>query len=425
MKKILSLFCVVLLLFTACASETTETAVCEHQFTAATCEQPATCTKCNDVGAEAALGHQFEKGVCIREGCGAVDPEWPIWYTEGDIVITKAQVDKIVSMNYVKPKNIIVMIGDGMGANDIILAETNNNGCFEFGLVLNQIPNTGYATTHSKNSSVTDSAASATALATGYKTNNGYVGMSSSGEVLKNISEMAREKGKKVGIVTNDSIVGATPSAFTVHNISRNNSAEIAKSFVEFKPDVLIGQGKETMAATNFAEFLFSFDFSGFKYTLDQDIKCEKPFLGVFEENITREPNNTLAYCTEIALNRLKNDENGFFLMIENAGTDKAGHSNSINGKVNAVVTFDRAVATVLKFMEENPDTLLIITSDHETGGVQLPEGEFKLDESLFTTTNHTGVDVRTFAVGYGSEYFNNTTVDNTDIAKFAISALD
>lgn len=110
--------------------------------------------------------------------------------------------------------------------------------------------------------------------------------------------------------------------------------------------------------------------------------------------------------------------------MIENTATDDAGHSNYIDGKINGVVNFDKAISVVLKFMKENPDTLLIITSDHETGGVQLPDDGAQPDKSLFTSEDHTATNVRVFAVGYGAEYFKDKTVDNTDIANFAIKAV-
>lgn len=383
MRRIVSVFCIILMLVTLCS--------------------------CNFVSEN--VGILSDKGV-------------DDWYTE-NVIITKAEVDKIMSAQYEKPKNIIYMIGDGMGSNDIELTEKNKDGCFEFGLVLNQFKNTGLSTTKSHNSKVTDSAAAGTALATGQKTKNGYVGISPTGEELKNISEIAMEYNKKVGIVTNDNITGATPSSFTVHNESRENYYELAESFAAFRPDVLIGQGYEHFSSLDLSKFIVAKEFGEFKNVLDTDKKCKKPFIGFFSENIIEKENNTLAYCTEIALNRLSyNNDDGFFLMIENAATDKAGHKNNIEGKINGVITFDRAVAVVLKFMEKNPDTLLIITSDHETGGVQLPQGDFKLDNSLFTTTGHTGVPVRTFALGYGTEYFNNQTIDNTYIAGFMIRAV-
>lgn len=369
--------------------------------------------------------HKYVDGVCIYEGCGKKDPSFIEYHTTGEVKITKEEVQAIVSQQYVKPRNVIVMIGDGMGPNDLILTEKYSSSIYDFGLIMNLIPNTGWATTHSADSAITDSAAAGTALATGVKTNNGMIGIAPDGTVLKNISEIAREEGKKIGIVTNDNIVGATPSAFGVHNVSRLNVRELEKSFVDYAPDVLIGQGIGKFTSHNLTKFLISTGMSGIdkvNSTLNKDYS--KPFLGFFKENTTVRTTDTLAHYTEVALNRLKNNEEGFFLMVENTSADNAGHANNMQGKLCGVPNLERAIAVVLKFMKENPDTLLIITSDHETGGVQLPEGNKYPDNSLFTTDDHTATNVRTFAVGYGAEYFNNKTIDNTDIAKFAINAV-
>ena len=433
MKRIIALILAALMVLGLCACQNTTTEIvstvnsasCEHSFKAATCTEAAKCELCGAQGEEAALGHKFSGELCTNAGCTEKNPDWVNWFTSGNVSITKDEVAQIVSMQYKKPKNVIVMIGDGMGAVDIALTEKHNKEkCFDFGLVLNQIKNTGFATTYSANSKITDSAASGTALATGIKTNNGHIGKDANGGDILNASELARQLGKKVGIVTNDSITGATPSAFTVHNISRDNTEELAKSFVKFMPDVLIGQGYTDFAMLDLSAALFATDILKYNSVLNKDPKCEKPFVGFFSEDILINENNTLAYVTELALNRLsKNNDKGFFLMVENAATDKAGHNNIIKGKVNGVVTFDRAVAVVLKFMKENPDTLLVITSDHETGGVLMSKDD-KLTNLLFTSNGHTGTDVRTFAVGYGSEYFNGKTVDNTDVAKFVHDAI-
>ena len=116
------------------------------------------------------------------------------WYDENTVSITAEQVDSIVNGEFQKPKNVILLIGDGMGANDIAICSKYGTENFDFGLVLDQIPNHGLATTHSASHKITDSAASGTALATGTKTTNGYLGMLTDGTVLKNISEIAREK---------------------------------------------------------------------------------------------------------------------------------------------------------------------------------------------------------------------------------------
>ena len=169
-------------------------------------------------------------------------------------------------------------------------------------------------------------------------------------------------------------------------------------------------------------EFICAPEFSKFKEMLNTDPNGQKYFMG-FNESYSTTASYNLARCAEVAFNRLKND-NGFFVMIESAGTDKYGHGNDITGKMASVVTLDRVVAAALKFMEKNPDTLLIVTSDHETGGVKLPQGDEQPTNDLFTTDSHTATPVRVFAVGKGSEYFKDKTVDNTDIAKFVINAV-
>ncbi len=357
-----------------------------------------------------------------------VQPEG--WYSENGINITLEQVQTIVNSEFTAPKNIIVIIGDGMGPNDIVLTEKYSKDVYEFGTVLNQIPNHGLATTHSADSEVTDSAASGTALSTGVKTNNGYVGKDVEGNDLKNMAERAREAGKKVGIITNEDLSGATPSAFVVHSISRDNAAEILNAMVSFRPDVLMCQNYSevdiclTVENREFVEenFLVAKRFSQFKEVLDTDPDCEKAFFGNLEGYATVASDN-LAQCAQVAFKRLQN-ENGFFLMIESAGTDKYGHGGNINGKLSSVVTLDRTVAAALLFMEENPDTLLIVTSDHETGGIRIPEEGENLF-TAFTLNEHTATPVRVFAVGKGAEYFSGKTVDNTDIAKFVIRAIE
>lgn len=387
----------------------------------------------------------FLLSLCLLVGltaCGVPGPEdssapdavveavYNGWFTEGDNPITQSRVQAIVGSAFTAPKNVIIMIGDGMGPNDLVMAAKHAAGVSDFGLVLDQFPHHGLATTHSANEDITDSAASGTALSTGVKTNNGCIATAPDGTLLKTMAETAREAGKKVGIVTDDVLSGATPTAFTVHNESRYNSKELSNAMVNFKPDVLIAQdymktyatleGEARTAFNN--DYLVAKDFDEFREVLDTDKGCKKPFIG-FTDGYTPAASNTLAQCTETALARLEN-EKGFFLMVESCGTDKYGQNNNINGKLNSVVTLDRAVTAVLRFMETHPDTLLIVTSDHDTGGIQLPAGEDYRLSDLLTTKEHTATLVRVFALGMGSEYFSGKTVDNTDIAKFLQKAI-
>ena len=366
--------------------------------------------------------------VCFT-ACGeATQPEG--WYSPEGVTLSKGQVKKIVSADYTTPKNVILIIGDGMGPNDIVLAEEQVEGVYDYGTVLNLIENHGLATTHSASDAITDSAAAATALSTGTKTNNGIIGKDPDGNDLMTMAERARAAGKKVGIVTDDLLSGATPTAFTVHSADRDNTAELINAMVKFTPDVMMCQDytavfapMDTDARKIFNEtYLVAKKFDKFTEVLDKDPNSEKPFFGILD-GYTPAATHQLAQAAQVAFKRLQND-NGFFLMIESCGTDKYGQNNNINGKLNSVVTLDRAVAAALLFMQDNPDTLLIVTSDHDTGGVRIPEAGESLSTAL-TTKEHTDTPVRVFAVGAGSEYFKGATVDNTDIAKFIIKAIE
>ena len=338
--------------------------------------------------------------------------------------ISEGELREIFSQEYEAPKNVIFMIADGMGPNDLILCEEYLGEP----LWVNKIPYHGLATTHSASHAVTDSAAAATALATGVKTANGMVGQGPEGEDLLNISEIARVEGKKVGIITNDLATGATPTGFSVHHKSRHDTEVLAKAMVEDPPDLLV--------AADYKGFNAALDqqsrlrFSG--YSLSKEIGSAatameqaegRPCFCFSDAFSWEKTDDTLARYTAAALEYLEN-EKGFFLMIESCGTDKSGHDNNMEGKLNSVVTLDRAVAEVLSFMKDHPDTLLILTSDHETGGVRLPKEGEAISDQLFTTTKHTDAKVRVFVLGEGADYFHDKTVDNNDIAEFEMKAI-
>ena len=355
-------------------------------------------------------------------------PDIPVDYT---VEITEELIDGIIGATYKKPKNVILMIGDGMGPNDIIISETYSGEAYPFGFVMNKLEHHGFAETVSANSSVTDSAASGTALATGFKTNNGYIGLLPDETVVKNLSELARESGKLVGIVTDDNIYGATPSSFVTHCISRDEYGQLTDGILKFAPDVLIGSDydsvKQMLTADGSAVLKNGYVIAESTRLFDEKaalcVEGGKKFAG-FNGGCRKVASDHLAVSTKAALELLKND-NGFFLMIEGCGTDVYGHGNDIQGKMSSVANLDKAVAAVLLFMKNNPDTLLVITSDHETGGVKLPDSADQVTNALFTRTSHSSTNVRVFALGQGSEYFNGKTVDNTDIAKFLQNAIN
>lgn len=348
------------------------------------------------------------------------------WFSWEDVAFSQADLNSALSQNYTKPKNVILMIGDGMGLNDIELTKKFSEKLFEFGLVVDKLPNKGLAVTNSLDG-LTDSAASGTALATGFKTNNGFLGFDKDSNTLKNVLELAREKGKRVGVVTNDEVYGATPAAFIAHCDARGKTTDIINQLAKNTPDVLIGDGYSKVTNTLYREDEEKLNIAQSEYdwakALDADENLAKAFFGFMSVDHDEYDLN-LARATELALNRLEND-NGFFLMVECATPDKAGHDEKIEQKVVGVSNLDKAIAVAVKYCTENPDTILIITSDHETGGVTLPQGDYELSNSLFTAEAHTDTPVGIFALGYGTEYFSGKTVDNTDIGKFIHAAIN
>lgn len=263
-------------------------------------------------------------------------------------------------------KNAILMIGDGMGELQIDLALSKGLDHF----TARSFPNQGYAKTYSASSSVTDSAASGTALSSGYKTINRYLGINPKGESKMNIRELAASKGARTAVVTTDSLTGATPAAFTAHVKDRDASAEISA---------------QQKALT--------------------DIQYLEGKMG-----------DGLIDHGRAALRTIANGESdSFFIMIEEAYIDKHSHSNAGDNVVHTVKLLNEMTTYLSQFIFLHPDTTLIVTADHECGGIkEKSDGTF-----IFTSTNHTGVNVPVSAVGPGTEFFNGATVNNIEIAKF------
>ncbi len=255
----------------------------------------------------------------------------------------------VKSFVFPKATSAIMMIGDGMGNNHIDMALAA--GSLDH-FYARDLPYQTWCKTYSL-SGTTDSAASATALATGYKTHNGYIGKNSSGMNITNVSEVAAMRGANVAVLTTDYLDGATPAGFNTHTISRNNSEEI---LAQFDKKLENGQLKYAMGRS-----------SG---SLTQDTRNA---LGLISKNNSR-----------------------FFIMIEEAYTDKGSHSNDAGTSNAAVARFNDAIAYAIAFVMLHPDTALLITADHETGGIiKNPNGSYS-----YTTGGHTNTNVPYFALG-------------------------
>ena len=283
-------------------------------------------------------------------------------------------------------KNVIIIIGDGMGANHITAGEYAFNKTFCFREWETIDVNTNSVTALGEPTVTTDSAASATALATGTLTINGYVGKNPDQEDLPTILDIAKQKGKKTGIVTTDYLDGATPGGFSGHAVSRTDGATITLSQMQSNIDLLVGHYREDyipyygLIADNGYTVLD--DFSQFASN-----KNANKLYGLI--NLEGNGGNVkLKEATDFALNYLDND-NGFTLMIEQAHVDKFSHSNDFEGAVNMVNSLNDTVETVLSWIGDRKDTLVLITADHETGGLYIDADE-DLYQNQYTSTSNT-----------------------------------
>lgn len=323
------------------------------------------------------------------------------------------------------PKNIILMIGDGMGIAQI----TAGMYASQKRLNLEQFPVTGLIKTHSAKNLITDSAAGATAFACGCKTNNGVVGMTAAKKPCLTILEQAEAFGMATGLVATSSITHATPAAFIAHVRERQYMEDIAAFFLKTDIDLFIGGGMRYFSDRrtdhrNLVEELQAKDYIVSDYSIEPLQQCtvstEHPFVwfsDMEEPNSVEEGRDYLPAAARLAPEFLRQRSNkGFFLMIEGSQIDWACHANDGDKEVQEMLDFDATIGEVLRFAEKDGNTLVIVTADHETGGMALLRGEDK--ESLkikFTTDYHTASLVPVFAYGPGAEKFGGL-YDNTDI---------
>ena len=283
--------------------------------------------------------------------------------------------------------NFILLIGDGMGVYQTKLFDTyksteGNAKAISDGEDIfygYKFPYSGFARTNSL-SGVTDSAAAGTALATGTKTKNGYIGKDKDLKDLKSLTELAFEKGMSTAVMSTESSYGATPSSFSAHANSRDNEIDI--KLTQFNTQTKCG----TVISGNLGDN---------KYTKNE--------IHLVENGI----NDALAALE-------KNSDKGFFIMYEEAYIDKNCHSNDMDKTFLAVVRFNQAIGMFMEYAFYNPDTFVLITADHETGGLETDgDGIFK-----YNSTSHTRAEVPVFAYGNGGELFDGKTIENVQIPK-------
>ena len=326
------------------------------------------------------------------------------------------------------PRNIILVIGDGMGQGALDLSSLWVHGATNR-LFMQHLPVLGHCKTASQNSSVTDSAAAASALACGEKVNNGSIAIAPDGRSLKSLALFAREKGKAVGILTTDSLAGATPAGFFARQKARGMAPEIVADAAACDFEILLGNaGTRGLFVQNGKEpdqrnLQKEMEARGYQFveTLGQlaSAPVDARIVGQIESKIFTEDDAMLGTFAKAAMERLSKDPDGFFMMVESTYPDKGGHGNDPNVSIMGTVHADWAVKAAVAFAQQRGDTLVVCTADHETGGltaIAAPDGS-RTPEIEYGSVNHTGVPVPLSAFGPGAERFGGG-IDNTDVAK-------
>ena len=323
-------------------------------------------------------------------------------------------------------KNVIFMIGDGMGVNHIRAAEIYNS----YNLIFSNFSNT-YVSTYSYNNFITDSAASATALATGKKTLNNYIGIDYYENEIETLAEYAHKKGMKTGLVVTQILNHATPAGFSAHSYNRSNYEEIDVDQINSGLDLMLGGGTNYFANDNIINLMNNNNYIYITNFNDiYDIALNDKVIGTFAPGSFHEASNSvpsLEEMTSIALNRL-DSANGFFLMIEGSNIDTYSHGNYLLGMIIEVTEFDKAVRVAKNYVDSHPDTLLVVTADHETGGLMLNGANTSnslLSNARFTSSSssskpHTASFVKVFAYGKTANGLTRPSlIDNTYIHNY------
>lgn len=319
-----------------------------------------------------------------------------------------------------KVKNIIFMIGDGMGMEQISAAWVCNGGK----LNLDNFTKIGIQKTYSANKLVTDSAAAGSALATGHKTNNGMVAMTPDSVVVKSLAEEAMEKGKRAGAAVTCRVNDATPAVFFSHSPTRKNQEDIVSQMASSGVYFLSGGGtkfwEDREDGRNIPEEVKAAGYTYVRTKEDLQKVTEGPVIALmdsYELKPSLDRGDILPASVAKALELLDN-KNGFFLMIEGSMIDDGGHDNKAGHTMEEIFDFDKTLGLVLEWAEKDGQTLVVVTGDHATGGMTLLSGSLN-DKRIrvnYSTTGHNGVFLPVFAWGPHSEDFLGI-YENTELS--------
>ena len=354
-------------------------------------------------------------GLFISEGMGqGRDREIKVFRGQTSFVkpIKKIGNDKV--------KNVVLMIGDGMSLAHMYSAWALNRGS----LNLENCQAVGLAKTYCYDRLITDSGAAGTAMATGHKTRYHSIGVDPDGKPLTTLTDLAGAKQKSTGIVVTCRLNDATPAAFCAHNRDREQGDSIVADYVHCGVDFIFGGGKRYFDERPDGRNLFE-EMKTLGYQLPSNREELEAIQGgkvlaVWDKYDLPAPDRRKELLTESSLKALEvlsQNKKGFFLMIEGSQIDDYGHSNRLEPLMEEILDFDRTVGKVFEWAAADGETLVIVTADHETGGLTLVGGSLGEGEIVgkFSTGGHSGVMVPVFAFGPGAEQFTGM-YENTDI---------
>ncbi|WP_142532055.1 alkaline phosphatase [Saccharicrinis carchari] len=331
---------------------------------------------------------------------------------------------KIVQVEPVKGKkvkNVILMIGDGMGLTQLSTAYVANKGKLN---ILDNATHTGLSKTYSANKLITDSGASGTAMATGQKTNYHSIGVDTQGNALQSLTDLANNKGLSTGVVVTCGLTDATPAAFCANNIDRDREEEIALDYLHCDVDFIFGGGRTKFnQRSDKRDLMQEMQQKGYQVCYSwQETKLAQmgKVFAVIEDGqlpLADERGDLFNKAILKALENLSANKKGFFTLFEGSRIDDCGHWNKVSQLIPEINDFDQSVGEVLQWAEQDGKTLVVILADHETGALTLTDGNLSKGEVTvnFANTSHSDIMVPVYSYGPQSELFSGV-MDNTDI---------
>lgn len=332
-------------------------------------------------------------------------------------------VEKLQAPKGKKVKNVILMIGDGMSLMHVYTAWAANRGK----LWLENAQATGLSKTWAVKKLVTDSGSGGTSLATGVKTVYHAVGVDPEGKPLTSLVDVAKELGKDAGMAVTCRLWDATPCDFCCHNIDRDKEEELVGDYPTSGVDFVFGGGAQKFTNRKDGRDIFKeLQKKGYHVsrTLDDFFAYDKNsriFAVPYDKDtpLPDERGDLLARASMKGISLMNQNKNGFFMMIEGSQLDDYGHFNQLDLLMKETLDFDQTVGEVMKWAAKDGETLVVVTADHETGGLTLVNGnkdEGRV-ECCFSTKDHSGAMVPVYAFGPGAENFTGI-FENTDVFK-------